>query len=86
MAFLGRAGGFPYNYTSPKESFSVITKFTCGSNYDCPVVEIEDQSSCDKFGGNAVVTCVTSKGFDCFSLLELTRNVAFLLTTMYSVL
>ena len=48
----------------------VITNFTCVLDSNCPI-EVEEESSCDNFGGNAVVTCLTRKDYKCFTLLEL---------------
>ena len=50
--------GLPYSPPEIEGADGVITNLTCVYNYSCPI-DIMDNTSCDNFGGIAVLSCVT---------------------------
>ena len=57
VALLGPLEGLPYFANSTYEAEGVITNFTYPYDYYYPL-DVVDETSCDDFGGNAVITCV----------------------------
>ena len=58
VALSGPLEGLPYTPASSGETEGVVTNLTCPYDYYSCTVDGMNETSCDNFGGNAVVTCL----------------------------